>query len=579
MQKAQRIIKTYRRNRMIVCTICALVTLASTLSVRFISQRNLNQQRVVQFANHAVEELDKVLLPLQAGSEVLLPLIGLPCSVAHLPLRKQAAKLQTVRSIGLVQDGTLYCSSIFGYRNVPVVDILAELPAPQPLLRLTTDRALIKGSPVLIQWTPAAGSSNAGVMEMINIDLLTAMLLEPQLPQISSASLTVDSRHLLYGNGLVDSLPQPENNENYQVSSQRFPFTINVNGPGATALAWHYLPTQLPLAVLLSLLVGYIAWLATAYRMSFSREINLGLAQHEFELFCQPLLNARSQQCIGVEILLRWNNPRQGWISPDVFIPIAEEHHLIVPLTRYVMAETIRQRHVFPMSSQFHVGINVAPSHFRRGVLIKDLNQYWFSAHPIQQLILEITERDALLDVDYRIARELHRKNVKLAIDDFGTGNSSFSWLETLRPDVITERDALLDVDYRIARELHRKNVKLAIDDFGTGNSSFSWLETLRPDVLKIDKSFTAAIGSDAVNSTVTDIIIALGQRLNIELVAEGVETQEQAKYLRSHGVHILQGYLYAQPMPLRDFPKWLAGSQPPPARHNGHITPIMPLR
>lgn len=156
--------------------------------------------------------------------------------------------------------------------------------------------------------------------------------------------------------------------------------------------------------------MGYIAWLATAYRMSFSREINLGLAQHEFELFCQPLLNARSQQCIGVEILLRWNNPRQGWISPDVFIPIAEEHHLIVPLTRYVMAETIRQRHVFPMSSQFHVGINVAPSHFRRGVLIKDLNQYWFSAHPIQQLILEITERDALLDVDYRIARELHRK-------------------------------------------------------------------------------------------------------------------------------------------------------------------------
>ena len=62
----------------------------------------------------------------------------------------------------------------------------------------------------MIQWTPAAGSSNAGVMEMINIDLLTAMLLEPQLPQISSASLTVDSRHLLYGNGLVDSLPQPE---------------------------------------------------------------------------------------------------------------------------------------------------------------------------------------------------------------------------------------------------------------------------------------------------------------------------------------------------------------------------------
>lgn len=143
----------------------------------------------------------------------------------------------------------------------------------------------------------------------------------------------------------------------------------------------------------------------------------------------------------------------------------------------------------------------------------------------------------------------------------------------------LTERDALLDVDYRIVRELHRKGVKLAIDDFGTGNSSLSWLEKLHPDVLKIDKSFTTAIGTDAVNSTVTDIIIALGQRLNIELVAEGVETEEQSRYLRRHSVHILQGYLYARPMPLREFPKWLAESHSPPARHNGHIVPLLPLR
>lgn len=162
---------------------------------------------------------------------------------------------------------------------------------------------------------------------------------------------------------------------------------------------------------------------------------------------------------------LRWNNPRRGWISPEVFIPIAEEHNLIVPLTRHVIAETIQQRHVFPMSSQFHIGINVAASHFRNGTLLKDLNQYWFSQHPIQQLVIELTERDALLDVDYRVVRELNRLGVKLAIDDFGTGNSSLSRLEKLRPDV-----------------------------------------------LKIDKSFTSAIGTDAVNSTVTDIIIALGK-------------------------------------------------------------------
>ena len=69
----------------------------------------------------------------------------------------------------------------------------------------------------------------------------------------------------------------------------------------------------------------------------------MGIAAREFELFCQPLVNARTRECAGVEILLRWNNPRQGWISPDVFIPLAEEHNLIVPLTRYVISETVRQ--------------------------------------------------------------------------------------------------------------------------------------------------------------------------------------------------------------------------------------------
>lgn len=88
---------------------------------------------------------------------------------------------------------------------------------------------------------------------------------------------------------------------------------------------WHLKsPLTITSGVITEFTCGLHDPLATAHRMSFYREIHLGLAQREFELFCQPLLNARSQQCIGVEILLRWNNPRQGWISPDVFIPIAE---------------------------------------------------------------------------------------------------------------------------------------------------------------------------------------------------------------------------------------------------------------
>lgn len=123
----------------------------------------------------------------------------------------------------------------------------------------------------------------------------------------------------------------------------------------------------------------------------------------------------------------------------------------------------------------------------------------------------------------------------------------------------LTERDVLQDGDQHMAEHLHFKGVQLAIDDFGTGNTSLSWLEKLRPDVLKIDRSFTSSVGIDSVNATVTDIIIALANRLHIVTVAEGVETLEQESYLRSHGVDVLQGFYYARPMPVEAFPAWLA--------------------
>jgi len=527
MQTAHRIIKNYRRKRIIVCLVLSLSTLVCTLIIGFISQRNVNHQSTVAFVSHAVDTLDKILQPLETGRDVVQPLIGLPCVEVNFLLRKQAATLQTVRSIGLIKDGVLYCSSMFGNRDLPISQFQPQLPSSQPLLLLTADQPFLQGNPVLIQWYPLPGKSEDGVIEIVNIELIARLLLEPQMPIISDVNLTVGDKHLNHERQLTDSLVFGDDDNIYQQASINFPFTITVNGPGLTALALKTLPSQLPLAVIFSMLVGYIAWLATASRMSFTREINFGLASGEFELFCQPLIDAKKQDCIGVEILLRWNNPRQGWIAPDIFIPLAEEHNLIVPLTRYVLIETVRHLAMFPTAPGFHIGINVAASHFRGGELLHDLNRVWFSAEPAQQLVIELTERDTLMEMDFNMVEELHQKGVKLAIDDFGTGSSSLSWLEKLNPEV-----------------------------------------------LKIDKSFTAAIGTDAVNSTVTDIIIALAQRLDIELVAEGVETSDQASHLRLHGVNILQGFLYARPMPLRDFPQWLAESSPPPASHNGDMMP-----
>jgi EAL domain-containing protein (putative c-di-GMP-specific phosphodiesterase class I) len=122
----------------------------------------------------------------------------------------------------------------------------------------------------------------------------------------------------------------------------------------------------------------------------------------------------------------------------------------------------------------------------------------------------------------------------------------------------LTERTRLQELSAQQIAKLKAMGVMLAIDDFGTGHSSLSYLKTLNPDVLKIDRAFTASIGTDAINATVTDTIITLAHRLKLKLIAEGVETLEQANYLRERQVDSLQGFYFARPMPIDIFPQWL---------------------
>ena len=158
-----------------------------------------------------------------------------------------------------------------------------------------------------------------------------------------------------------------------------------------------------------------------------------------------------------------------------MFIPLAEQHELIIPLTRYLMSTVTENLQLFPPRPSFYISINVAAEHFKTLNIIDDIRQIWLPAHPMPSLMLELTERTALSAIQYDQIRTLK---------DMG--------------------------------------IMLAIDDFGTGHSSLSYLKNLSPDVLKIDRGFTAAIGTDAVNATVTDTIITLAQRLKLKLVAEG---------------------------------------------------------
>ena len=284
----------YEVSRSLAACEGAILVVDATQGVE--AQTLANTYMALEHDLELVPILNKIDLPSAHPDEVaqeVEDVIGLPCMEVNFLLRKQAASLQTVRSIGLIKDGILYCSSMFGERDIPISQFQPQLPASQPLLFLTTDEALLQGSPVLIQWYPVPGEGDDGVMEIVNIELIARLLLEPELPIINDVNLSVGGKHLNHDRQLSDALVFDSDQTVYQQASGNFPFTITVNGPGPTDLALRSLPLQLPLAVILTMLVGYIAWLATASRMSFTREINYGLATGEFELFCQPLIDAQ----------------------------------------------------------------------------------------------------------------------------------------------------------------------------------------------------------------------------------------------------------------------------------------------
>lgn len=511
MQTAQRVISDYRRRRLIVCILLTALVFVLTLTIKFITERELNEQRILHISERAVSTVEALLAPFDTLFEDALPLMILPCENVQRTLREHTARVPTVRSISLVKNGTIYCSSVFGTTHYDIRSIHPQLPSAVPLLLLSIDNLINRGSPILLSWRPVPAHMDDGVMQVINLGMLAKFIQYNDGPWVEKTILNIAGSHFEYAYGIVTTIEIKAGQVRQDTVSVNYPFSITTVGPSASILALSNLPSQLPLAIVLSLLAGMCVWFMTAKRMSFFHEIHMGLAAREFEVYCQPLIHARSQECAGIELLLRWHNPRQGNISPDGFIPLAEQLNLIVPLTCFVLQETVKHLDQLPKNNEFHISINVAAGHFKNGTIIEDLRRYWFPAHPQQSLILELTERDALPEVSHQVVRDLRHLGVRLAIDDFGTGHSSLAYLETLSPDV-----------------------------------------------LKIDKSFTAAIGTDAVNSKVTDMIIALGHRLNIELIAEGVETPEQADFLRQQGVGLLQGYLYAKPMPLTQFTSWL---------------------
>jgi len=247
-------------------------------------------------------------------------------------------------------------------------------------------------------------------------------------------------------------------------------------------------------------------------QMLIANSLHYALARNELSIFFQPKFDIRKGRITGAEALLRWNCPELGEISPTVFIPLAENLGLMNEIGAWVLEGACREamQWVDLADEKLQVSINVSPQQFRAGVLLEAVEKaLTLSGLPCDQLELEITESLLLQDSDKPFA---------------------------------------------ILTTLNDQGVSLALDDFGTGYSSLSYLKRFPLRVLKIDRSFIHDLETSKNSKALVDAIIAMAHSLELEVVAEGVENQEQLEFLYRHGVAIIQGYLLSPPIPAEDF-------------------------
>ena len=251
-------------------------------------------------------------------------------------------------------------------------------------------------------------------------------------------------------------------------------------------------------------------------RLTLESDLRRALDTQEFQLHYQPKLDLGSGRIIGVEALIRWPHAERGWVPPDKFIPVAEDSGLIVPIGDWVLRETCRQLKAWrgtPLGS-LSVAINVSVKQFGREDFVDSvLRTLWQFGLKGSALELEITE-------------SLLMKN-------------------------IAETTAAL-------KELAAAGITLAIDDFGTGYSSLGYLRQFTVNSLKIDRSFVKDLGKGGDDTAICAAIIAMARELKLKVVAEGVETEAQLAFLRTHSCDQAQGYLISKPVPAAELERWL---------------------
>lgn len=251
-------------------------------------------------------------------------------------------------------------------------------------------------------------------------------------------------------------------------------------------------------------------------KIDIERDLRTAFQNRELEVYYQPQFETDSGTISGTEALLRWQHAEHGFVSPDEFVPLAEDSSLIVEIGRWVIEQTCRDLREI-LDEGLHPGptsINVSARQLRDESFTND------------------------------ILRALQRHLI----------HPGFLQIEITETTIAQNRDTAIG----ILNILRSKGVRVALDDFGTGYSSLSYLQLLPFDVIKIDKSFVDNLGDGTASDNICRTIIGIAEDLGKDSIAEGVEVQQQADFLRSNGCDFVQGFFYARPMPHNEFVEFI---------------------
>lgn len=444
-------------------------------------------------------------------------------------MNEMSFRIVPVKEVSIVDsDGATICTNLalpFVQRQVistPIESAHSEIVIEVIRLGDGTENGL------RVRRTIADG---AWLAALIPSDLLIPRIAPNGGPISVNATLAATDGTMIGERSAADPDTAPTNDLlTAQFRSDHFGIVVATSIPRTRVLASHSdLVTMATLGTGSSaaLILALVAFGSRRARGNPVDELARAIQNDEFVPYYQPIIDLTTARVVSAEVLIRWRKPDGSLVPPVQFIPLTEATGLIVPLTRALMRRvSVEAGAAIGARPQFKIGFNLSARHFADEVIVKDVNAI-FGGSPISlgQVLLEVTERQQL-------------DNLTMA--------------------------------RRVIASLQGLGVHVGIDDLGTGHSGLSYMLKLGVDFIKIDKIFVDAIDTERYSTTIIETLVGLGRDMNMEIIAEGVETFEQVQHLRERGIRKAQGYVFAPPLPGASFLKLLEASDPIPSARAG---------